>query len=227
MTAARHYRLEDRPRAVFFCLAMASLLLSGCSLGSGRALDGLVPGSASGDVSDQAAATSYASLDFHVEGHGGLVILASQVRDMTYWQFRDSATVALKDGYLHSSAGLEQNLIDTSITGEEGEIVDESPWRGSSSSIAYRLTREWQTADGDLHHGQATALLDCDAAPSQVELPLMSRALQVCHETVNWEDGNVTHGTLWRAPEDGRLWAVETQPWPGAPIFDWQVARPW
>lgn len=226
MTAARHYRLEGRPRAVFFCLAMTSLLLSGCSLGGSRPLDGIVPGLAADDVSDQAAATSYASLDFHVAGHGGLVILASQAGEMTYWQFRDSATVALEDGYLHSSAGLEQNVIDTQLRDGEGNVLDTPPWR-SSSSTAYRLEREWQTADGNLHHGQATALLDCEAAPSRVELPLTSRELQVCHETLNWKDGNVTHGTLWRAPEDGRLWAVETQPWPGGPIFDWQVARPW
>ncbi|WP_245392717.1 YjbF family lipoprotein [Salinicola halimionae] len=210
-----------------FGLTAASLALSGCSIGSGQSPLDVVPGFSGDDTSARAESISYASLDFHVAGFGGLVILASQAEDMTYWQFRDEATIALKDGYLHSSAGLEQNLIDTRITDRDGNDLDRLPWRQASSSVSYRITREWRTSEGYAHRGQADATLRCEASTSNTELPLTSRALQTCHETLDWDTGDVTQSTLWRAPGDGRLWAVETQPWPDAPTFDWKVARPW
>lgn len=227
MTAARHFRLEGRPRAVFFCLVAASVSISGCSIGSGQSIGDVASGFSGEDISAQAESIPYASLDLHVSGFGGLVVLASQSAAMTYWQFRDQATVALDDGYLNSSAGLEQNLIDTRITDSNGKDLTALPWRRLESSNAYRITREWRTADGHLDQGRATATLECETPASSVPLPLTSRSLQTCHETLDWDDGSVTQSTLWRAPEDGRLWAVETQPWPDAPTFDWQVARPW
>ncbi|OLO03443.1 hypothetical protein BTW07_15125 [Salinicola socius] len=187
----------------------------------------MAAGFSGNEISAQADSIPYASVDLHVDGYGGLVILASQVADLSYWQFRDGSTVALQDGYLHSSAGLEQNLIDTQISDVSDSGSDAHPWRGNAAMVTYRVTREWKSADGYTHRGQADASLDCDTAVEDVELPLMSLKLQACRETLAWDDGTTTYGTLWRTPEDGRLWAVETQPWPGAPTFDWQVARPW
>lgn len=229
MTAVRHYCLEGRLRAVFFRLSACVMAMSttGCTLGQGPSVNSLLEGAGDEDISAQAEATEYASLDLEVNGNGGLIILAEQAGDTTYWQFADSSTVTMQDGYLKSTAGLEEDLIDTRISDAGDNDGQGLPWRTLSGRTVYRVSREWKTADGYVHQGQAEATLACEPGTSDVALPLMTRALQVCHETLTWDDGAVTTSTFWRSPEDGRLWAAETQPWPEAPAFEWRIARPW
>ncbi|WP_251976380.1 YjbF family lipoprotein [Salinicola avicenniae] len=227
MTAVRHYGLEGRLRAVFFRLsALATgLLASGCALDRGPSLGSLTGGPDTAAIEEQAAATPYASLDLEVAGAGGLVILAESTGDMTYWQFADNATIALEQGYLRSTAGLTSDLIDTQVVTDSGQPT--IPWRRGHDSADYRVIREWRSADGFETRGEAQASLHCDSETVEMSLPLTDAALQPCRETLEWESGDTTVSTLWRSPRDGRLWAVETQPWPDAPTFSWRIARPW
>ncbi|GHB09950.1 YjbF family lipoprotein [Salinicola rhizosphaerae] len=244
MAAVRHYCLEDRPRAVFFrlfdsrqplshrvrvkdfpaLLAMLALPLAmtGCALGESPSINSLLEGATGDDIATQANDTPYASLDFKVDGNGGLIILAEQADALTYWQFSDNATVALQNGYLKSSAGLPSDLIDTRF-----DASDSQPWRDSQPTGHYGIEREWRTADGQAHHGHARGALQCDSDPVELELPLTTQTLQACLETLTWDDGETTTSTLWRSPTDHRLWAVDTQPWPDGPTFSWRIARPW
>lgn len=229
MTAGRHYRLEGRLRAVFFRLPAygMAMLMAGCALDKVPSVEGLLNGAGDEDIREQAEATQYASLDLKVDGNGGLIILAEQSGHMTYWQFADSSTIALQDGYLKSTAGLETDLIDTRISDMSEDTSQGFPWRTPSGRASYRISREWKTADGYVHRGQAKASLVCEPGTSDVALPLTTLALQTCHETLDWDSGAVTTSTLWRTPGDGRLWAAKVQPWPDAPTFAWQIARPW
>lgn len=215
---------EGRPRAVFF-IGMA-LVLSGCTIGSQRSPSDVIASLRGPDLAAQAADLPYASLALDLAGHGGLVVLASQQASTTYWQFRDGATLALEDGYPVASAGLRDELLGTRILDAEGTPPPPYPWRQPGSEVHYRIERQWQDAEGNLHQDSARVALDC-AAPATVELPLTRRQLARCQETSHWAGGAITEATLWRDPEDRRLWAYTGQPWPEAPTLTWQIARPW
>ncbi|WP_157959100.1 YjbF family lipoprotein [Salinicola endophyticus] len=202
-----------------------ALALSGCTIGSQRSPSDVVASLRGPNVATQAAALPYASLALEVDGHGGLLVLASQRGATTYWQFRDGATLALEDGYPVNSAGLRNELLGTRILSAEG-TPPPYPWRQPGSETHYRIERQWQDAEGALHQDSARAQLSC-AAPTSVDLPLTRRRLARCQETLHWAGGATTEATLWRDPEDRRLWAYAGQPWPGAPTLTWQIARPW
>lgn len=214
--------MRARGGAALLTMLALPLTMTGCALGESPSVNSLIGGVTGEDIATQASDTPYASLDFQVDGNGGLIILAEQAGTLTYWQFSDNATVALQNGYLKSSAGLPSDLIDTRF-----DASGSQPWQDSQPSGHYGIEREWRTAGGQVHHGHASAALRCESEPVELELPLTTQTLQTCHETLTWDDGETTESTLWRSPSDRRLWAVDTQPWPDGPTFSWRIARPW
>lgn len=214
-----------RLRAVFFCTAL-SMMASGCtSLGNsplGASLESVF--FADNPIAEQANAVPYASLSFDAGGQPGLVVMASRVGDTSYWQLRDSSTVVLQHNYLERTAGFNSDLIDTTLNINTHDAA--APWALPLQHARYSLTRQWRTSHGELLQHSADVTLKCEAEIEEVSLPLTTLPLQRCTETLAWDTGDTTQSELWRSPETYRLWAVTTQPWPDAPIFSWQVARP-
>lgn len=220
---------EGRHSAAFFSCVVLIFLLAGCGSGASAlrgTLEAVVPWQA--DVSQRAGQLSYASIKLLIDGSGGLVVLAELSRDNAYFQLANYETIVLEDGYLDRTAGLPADLLVTRVRGVSGKL-EQPPWRAAKAGVPfeYRVQRQWRGVDGRIHADRARATLVCEPTPRQVELPLASLALQRCHESLVWSDGTRTESILWRLPEDHRLWSVRTVPWPGAPVFEWEVARPW
>lgn len=224
---------KDRRSAVFLCVGVLSLCsgLSGCVNNDNHpllaTLGAFLPGSGA-DVSDTAAKVNYASIKF-VAGHrSGLLILSEQVPGLTYWQSSQAETVVLQRGYLQSTAGLDENLEMTRLTGLSNDHVAAMPWSGGvSSPIKYNVLRSWRTRDGRLYSGSAKATLICAGDTKRLQLPLAKLPLKKCAEAMTWDSGKRTKSTYWVDPKDNRIWAADVVPWPGAPEYRWQVARPW
>lgn len=222
---------KDRLRAVFLCaLAIFALPgLSGCAGSSDSSLWGstvstFLPGH--GDVSRQAEAISYASIDLSVGRRGGLLVLAEQGDGLTFWQSSNRETVVLKDGYLDSTSGLDQDLRMSAI--HRSTASERAPWDGAvATPVQYVVTRSWRTAKGQTHSAQGQATLTCGLAEREMTLPLVTRKLEQCQESVDWDNGRKTSSVYWRDPGSFRIWAAEVVPWPGAPVIAWRVARPW
>lgn len=234
MTLSRITPLKEkgRRRAVFLCVGACFLIfgLSGCSnLGEHplvSTLGALLPGKT--DVSKVAANVSYASINFSLGRHNGLLILSEQQPGLTFWQSSQAETVVLRHGYLQSTSGLKPELAMTRITGLASDASGNIPWnKALVSPIEYRVLRAWKPADGRLQGETAQARLTCPEGLEQVQLPLATLPLRRCHEVLNWASGKTTRSTYWIDPKDNRIWAADTVPWPGAKAFDWQVARPW
>ena len=227
---AKHYE-EGRLRAAFFWLVACAMpvLLGACSAGPSAPLTtllDLLPGG--GDASERAAVLPYASIDFRIDGRGGLLVLSERQHESTYWQSGNRETIALENGYLDHTAGLATDLLMTRFHVDKG-VSDTAPWQLAQAGepLTYVVQRQWQNAEGMPHTDAAQATLVCEAQAAAVELPLTTRSLQRCNETLIWSGGATTYSTLWRSPETHRLWAMATVPWPGAPPIEWQVARPW
>ncbi len=223
--------LEGRLRAAFFWLGVCAVpfVLSACSVRPSApvaTLFGLLPGSS--DVAERAAAVPFASIDFRIDGRGGLLVLGEHQRASTYWQSSSRETIALEHGYLHHTAGLATDLLMTHFR-VEGGVSDALPWQVAQAGepLTYVVQRQWQSAKGMPRTDAARATLVCEAQAAPVELPLTTLSLQRCNETLVWSGGAKTYSTLWRTPETHRLWAMATVPWPGGPSIEWQVARPW
>lgn len=216
--------------AFFSCMALTLLLgIVGCGHGGNAlrsSLQLLVPGHH--DVSAVAAKVHYASIDIAVSGNGGLLVLAELSGGNAYFQSGNRDVIVLRHGYLDQAAGLMQDLLMTRVFRQPGSLTA-PPWRLAEAGVpfAYRVQRIWRTKNGTLHADQARATLICDDAATDVELPLATVGLQRCQQTLVWSDGVQTQSVLWRYPRDHRLWAVRAVPWPGAPVFEWKVARPW
>lgn len=223
---------KGRLRAVFLCLGLGFLVLAlgGCAHSGKHPLlatvGAFLPGQT--DVSDVAADVSYASINFSLGRRNGLLVLSEQKSGLTFWQSSQSATIVLQHGYLQSTAGLQSNLAMTRLSGFGEDESADIPWKKALvSPVHYKVLRTWETADGRLKSGSAQADTSCASGVEKVELPLAKLPLKQCHEVLTWASGQTTRSTYWIDPKDGRIWAADTVPWPGADAFDWQVARPW
>lgn len=225
-----NYHKEGRLRAAFFsCAALVMLLvLSGCG-GAGAlrsTMQAVVPWS--GDVSQRAAALPYATVDMSVNGNGGLLVLAELSHGNAYFQSASRGVIVLRHGNLYRTAGLAANLVMTRVYRQD-QALQAAPWRLATAGkpFHYQVQRQWRGAEGVLHADTARATLTCEQDTTQIELPLATLGLQKCRVTLAWSGGAHTQSILWRHPDDHRLWAVHTVPWPGGPEIEWQVARPW
>lgn len=226
---------KSRRKAAFLCvsISLTTLLLSGCVNADNHpllaTLGAFVPGKS--DVSKTADKISYASIDFSLGRRSGLLVLSEQRPGLTFWQSSQSETVVLRRGYLQSTAGLNQNLTMTRISASSDsseEAPEGIPWqRALIAPVSYKLFRSWQGSDGRLESQRADATLICASTTEHVKLPLARLPLSPCKETLRWASGKTTQSTYWVNPQDGRLWAADAVPWPGAATFSWKVARPW
>lgn len=225
--------LRDRRSAVFLCVAISLLSggLTGCINSQNSpvlaTLGAFVPGGGT-DVSNTAAEVDYASIKFSAGHRSGLLILSEQVPGLTFWQSSQAETVVLQNGYLQSTAGLDENLQMTKFDGLDRSGTDATLWPGElSSPIEYKVLRTWRTLDGRLRSGTASATLTCSADVMPLQLPLARLPLKKCAEAMTWGSGKRTKSTYWIDPKDNRIWAGNVVPWPGGPEYSWQVARPW
>jgi len=225
------YTSRGRLRAVFLCVSffLAASLAAGCASGQGSpwvstfasALPGL-----GDDVSKQAAAIPYASVDLSVGGQGGLLILAEQTDALTFWQSSSRETIVFRNGYLNSTRGLRANLLASRMTTNTGAAIQ--PWQSAATTpLTYRVERSWEDAKGRRHAGRANASFVCAETTESVELPLTTLDLERCTESLDWESGRQTRSVVWRHPQTHRIWVSDAVAWPGGPQVSWQVARPW
>lgn len=200
------------------------LLLSGCSSHLNNAFHLLFPKHSS--LEQKAADLPYASLLFVLDGRKGLVVMAYLAHDNSYFLASGQVSLTLKNGYLQQLGGTLPSLLMTQVTQDNNLLT--APWQQAEVGIPvhYQVLREWRDADTQLHADRAQASLACTAA-SPTKLALQTLPLQACTETLVWSNGKKTTSTLWRNPTDKHLWRVQTQPWPGAPSIEWQVAKAW
>ncbi len=218
-----------RLRAVFLCAAglfVGTSGLVGCSSTNPAiaTLSAFLPGRV--DVSDRASELSYASIDFVVGGRGGLLVLAESSQELTFWQSSRRETIVLRGGYLESTSGLTPELQLTQI--RAGAVNNAMPWRLALEEPAhYTLTRTWTRADESVDTARADATLSCAPGTVEKKLPLTTLELQRCVEKLVWERGATTTSVFWRDPGNHRIWAADVVAWPGSPLYEWRVARPW
>lgn len=226
---------NGRLRAVFLCAGVlcGALVLGGCSASSGdhpllSTVRAFLPGGGR-DVSQNAQKLPYASIDFSIARRNGLLVLAEQRPGLTFWQSSQAETVVLQRGYLQSTAGLQSNLVMTQLNGLPSNAAnDMAAWSAAlKSPINYKVLRSWRVEDGKLRSASAQATLTCRPNSEKVQLPLAELPLRRCDETLHWGTGSTTHSSYWIDQKDGRIWAADTKPWPGAERYGWRVARPW
>ena len=222
--------LQEQGRRTAALLFIATLFLSTGLAGCARVLN-VLPG-VGGDsrrlsdeaLSQRAQQIPYASIDLHVNGTGGLMVLTERAGRLTYWQTGQKQTLVFRNGRLDQTTGLPTDLVFSR---------DSADWAAADAPVAsaretnYEVTRIWQTDTGADQALAGRATLDCDERSSPKELPLVTLPLQRCSEVVQWRDGAQTASLYWRDMNTGRIWAAESVPWPGGPKIDWQVVRPW
>lgn len=226
------YAKRDRLRAVFLCVSVVSVVATLSACVGGRespwvaTFASTLPGGVkSQDLSKQAAAIPYASVDLSVGGPGGLLILAEQADGLTFWQSSSRETIVFRGGYLNSTRGLQRNLLSNRLT-SGGEDIQ--PWGlAADQPVIYRVERSWENTGGQPQAGRAQATFACNDELESVELPLTTLDLSRCTETLEWDSGKTTRSVLWRHPDTNRIWAGDAVAWPGGPQVTWQVARPW
>ena len=216
----------SRLKAAFLrsTMLLGVVLIAGCSASNSPTLvtlRALLPGGGP-DAGAEAKKISYASLELHVARRGGLLVLAEQGGHVTFWQTSRRESIELRDGYLASTNGFAPELTMTQINAPAGN----APWM-TADPPAYTLVRSWISTDGSRHTEQARAALTCANGVEPVKLPLATLELQKCRETLDWAQGATTASVYWRHPGDHHIWAAQVVPWPGAPEYDWKVARPW
>ncbi len=214
--------------ALFMSLPIISLM-AGCAGLESTPVAGILPGLGSeGErIEDRARELPFASISLDAGDRSGLVVLGSLVGPFSFWPTGDGGMVAFRHEQLQATGGLLADLLGSHYTplAPSPDSSDFAPWR-EPAPPDFRVTRSWQTEEGLVHHLSATGNLSC-ATPRYHDLPLERRLLQPCQETLHWQNGSTTHSTLWRDPEDFRLWAAEVIAWPQGPRIEWQVARPW
>lgn len=212
-------------RAAFFAgSALLPVALTGCASGGASPLVTIFSDALSQEegLADRAAEISFASLRLDTGDRRGLVVLAAQANDETYWPTGNQGLITLRHEGLHTTTGLERNLLDTAFPSLP---PGEAPWR-QASPATFRMTRTWQDPDGLPRHMAAAGRLAC-GEPEAYALPLATLTLEPCEMTLQWANGESTTGKLWREPQSLRLWAGEEQAWPDGPTLQWEVARQW
>lgn len=225
---------------LLYAVAFLSILLTaGCGTGSNvvrNTFGDILSGSLTRNdklISERAGQLPYASLDFTINGRGGLIVMARHDGAQTYFQSAGRNVIGLRHGYLAETAGFKANLLMTRLQyGDSASAAGSDyvpPWQRAEPGqpITYTLQRQWRGADGMLHTATAQAKLACNQKAVAVTLPLATIGLQRCNETAVWADGSETHSSLWRDPDERMLWRVRTVAWPGGPQIAWRVARPW
>lgn len=239
MTDSRFVRdKKGRRKAAFLCVGALSLVaaLSGCAHFDANdhpllsTVAAFSPFGGGADVSAQAKKIEFATIDVSLDGRGGLLVLARQQPGVTYFQSSQAEIVVLSRGYLSSTAGLQNNLEMTRLDGLDSAAGSTAtPFAGDLSTVRrYTVTRRWTASDDKRSTTRtADAVLRCDTDTQSIKLPLATLPLVACKETLDWAGGGQTHSTYWIDPHDNRIWKARTEPWPGAPTFAWEVARPW
>lgn len=223
---------QSRPRAALLCLraaffagtALLSVTLAGCASDGASPMAALFSDALSQEdsLAERAAEIPYASLWLDAGDRRGLVVLAAQANGETYWPTGNQGLITLRNEGLHTTTGLERNLLDTAFPA----LPDtQAPWR-QQDPTAFRLTRTWQDPAGLPRRMAATGHLAC-GEPEDYALPLATLTLEPCEMTLQWANGDTTTGKLWREPRSLRLWAGEEQAWPDGPTLQWEVARQW
>lgn len=243
-----------RPAAHLLTLGACLLWLTGCASSGkpplGDALTNLLAEGAAGEasLSQRADALPYASLAVDSQRHRGLVVLGTTTGETTYWPMGHQGVLVLHRDGLQATSGLGSDLLGTRYlplqapSADAGEVehreadagaagtlddtLDYVPWQEVRPG-AFRLERQWLEADGLPRQLGARGALACHDTLEPLALPLGEQRLQRCEMTLNWENGEQTRSTLWRDRDTLRLWAVEGEPWPGAPHIEWRVARAW
>lgn len=213
--------------AHFFGLAICAgaLMLTGCSLSSGpfwSTLGSFVPGH-HGDVSGQAKKIPYATIDLSLGRRGGLLVLAEKKDHLTFWQTRRDEVVVFRQGFLESTSGLTPRLEMSRATDAQGDPVSMA---SLGTSEHFVVERSWVGKKGQRRAGRAQASWSCDPDTRSIELPLTTRDLHKCVETLDWANGSQTQSVYWR-DDGGHVWKADVAAWPGAPGISWRVARPW
>lgn len=213
--------------AHFFALliGLSTVALSGCaSSGSPllATLGAFVPGQ-HGDLADRAQKIPYASIELRFGRGGGLLVLAEDKDGLTFWQTARNEVVVLKQGFLQSISGLTPRLDMSEALDAQGEPVSMA---SLGSSAQFTVERSWVDKKGAHHAGRAQADWSCESKTRSVKLPLTTRDLHKCVETLDWKNGGDTRSVYWRG-EGGHVWKANVVAWPGAPKISWQVARPW
>jgi len=208
------------------CNALIGIILSlpACTQGGGTTpmadTVSMMWGDSPADMADYARQVPYASLALSMDGNDALVVMAYQsggTGERTLWQARDQATLELRHGVPFASAGFDNELlgIDYSTPSSADNLLD-----------AHALTVQWRDADGQQHVDSAQIQTQCEPA-ALLQLPLVTRSLEACHQRVDWLHAGTSDNTLWRDPVTRRIWAGDIEPWPDAQRIAWQVARPW
>jgi hypothetical protein len=204
-------------------------MMTGCAGLESTPLISSLPGVNAPETSleKRARELPFASLSLDTGDRSGLVVLGSLAGPTSLWPTGNRGLVSLHHEQLQATAGLPADLLGSRYTPLDAAQAspDFAPWR-EAQPPGFRVTRSWQTDDGLLRHLSASGTLRCGSLRS-VDLPLDTRQLQACQETLDWQDGSTTQSTLWRDPDDYRLWAAEVTAWPKGPRIEWQVARPW
>lgn len=213
--------------AYFFGLAVCgcAVLLGGCSFTSSpfwSTLGSFVPGQ-HGDVAGQASKIPYASIDLSLGRRGGLLVLAEQKDGLTFWQTGRDEIIILDHGYLQSTVGLTPRLEMSRRLDERGQPVAMS---SLGSNARFVVERSWLDKKGRRHAGRAQADWSCASRTRSVALPLTTRDLHKCVETLDWTNNGDTQSVYWR-DDGGHVWKADVDAWPGAPGTSWEVARPW
>lgn len=213
--------------AYFFGLAIGgcAALLSGCSLTSGpfwSTVKSFAPGQR-GDVGAEAKKIPYATIDLSLGRRGGLLVLAEQQNGLTFWQTGSNEVIVLDHGFLQSTSGLTPRLEMTRRVDDQGQPV---AMKALGADAQYTVERSWVDKKDRHHAGQARADWSCASRTHAVELPLTTRHLHKCVETLDWADNGETQSVYWR-DDGGHVWKADVDAWPGAPGTSWQVARPW
>lgn len=181
---------------------------------------------------EQAAEIPFSSLIYDTGDRRGLVVMGVESGEHTLWPTDTRALLHLYGDGLYATGGLPQDLLQTRYLPTDNGASDATalradalPWRQAEPG-AFQVQRSWQIEDGDVLQMQARGTLRCDRA-EPLDMPLARVDLEPCHLRLQWQDGRTTRGTLWRSPDQYRLWAVEEQLWPDGPRVRWQVARYW
>ncbi|HET7315083.1 YjbF family lipoprotein [Salinisphaera sp.] len=201
------------------------VMLGGCSFSSSpfwATIGSFVPGQ-HGDIAARAKKIPYASIDLSLGRRGGLLVLAEQQSGLTYWQTGRAEVVVLNHGFLQSTSGLTPQLEMNQAIDAQGRPVSMT---ALGSAAHFVVERSWIDEEGVRHTGRARADWSCDSAARSVELPLTTRDLYKCVETLDWAGGGDTRSVYWR-DDGGHVWKADVAAWPGAPEISWQVARPW
>lgn len=223
-------RLFRVPVTILATGLLAPWLLTGCASGASTPLADMFSDafSSTGGQAERAAEISFASLSIDTGERSGLVVLGAISEADTFWPTGNKGLISLRHDGLQATAGLDEDLLDTRYRQDEKKGAINSalpPWR-QATPAPFHLTRTWQDAEGLMHSLGARGRLECGPAQPR-ELPLAELMLEPCALTLAWQDGSTTQGTLWRDPDDYRLWAVEEQAWPDGPEVRWEVARQW